>query len=74
MSHSPPTTTVNDTDMAKPRLITIPISEQHGVCELCFCDWEHGARGEGDFWDLVEQEVERRLQEGSVDYSVQPEV
>ena len=30
-------------------------------------DWERGARGEGDFWDIVEQEVERRLEEGSVD-------
>ncbi|KAJ6624081.1 hypothetical protein B0H10DRAFT_2008415 [Mycena sp. CBHHK59/15] len=30
-------------------------------------DWERGARGEGDFWDLVEREVERRLEEGSVD-------
>lgn len=26
-------------------------------------DWERGARGEGDFWDLVEREVERRLRE-----------
>ena len=24
-------------------------------------DWERGARGEGDFWDLVEREVERRF-------------
>jgi hypothetical protein len=24
-------------------------------------DWERGARGEGDFWDIVEEEVERRL-------------
>ena len=30
-------------------------------------DWERGARGEDDFWDLVEREVERRLKEGSVD-------
>jgi len=29
-------------------------------------DWERGARGEGDFWDLVERELERRLEEGSV--------
>jgi len=29
-------------------------------------DWERGARGEDDFWDLVEQEVERRLKERSV--------
>lgn len=28
-------------------------------------DWERGARGGSDFWDLVEQEVERRLQDGS---------
>lgn len=28
-------------------------------------DWERGARGQGDFWDLVEQEVARRLDEGS---------
>jgi len=32
-------------------------------------DWERGARGEDDFWDLVEQEVERRLEEGSVSES-----
>lgn len=30
-------------------------------------DWERGARGKGDFWNLVEREVERRLEEGSVD-------
>ena len=24
-------------------------------------DWERGARGQGDFWDLVEREVDRRL-------------
>lgn len=30
-------------------------------------DWERGARGEGDFWNVVEREVERRLGEGSVD-------
>lgn len=30
-------------------------------------DWERGTRGEGDFWDLVEREVERRLEEGLVD-------
>ena len=30
-------------------------------------DWERGARGEGDFWNVVEQEVERRLGEGSLD-------
>jgi len=29
-------------------------------------DWERGARGEGDFWDLVEREVGRRLKKGSV--------
>jgi len=29
-------------------------------------DWERGARGEGDFWDLVERESKRRLEEGSV--------
>lgn len=29
-------------------------------------DWERGARGEGDFWDAVEVEVERRLREGPV--------
>jgi hypothetical protein len=27
-------------------------------------DWERGARGGGDFWDVVEQEVKRRLEEG----------
>ena len=27
-------------------------------------DWQRGARGEGDFWDIVEREVERRLREG----------
>ena len=30
-------------------------------------DWERGARGGGDFWDVVEQEVKRRLDEVSVD-------
>jgi hypothetical protein len=30
-------------------------------------DWERGAKGELDFWDLVEDEVERRLEEGSVE-------
>ena len=32
-------------------------------------DWERGARGEGDFWDLVEREVEERLGDpaGTVD-------
>lgn len=28
-------------------------------------DWERGARGKGDFWDGVEDEVERRLRDGS---------
>ena len=28
-------------------------------------DWERGARGEGDFWDLVEREVERRIEKES---------
>jgi hypothetical protein len=37
------------------------------LSEIPEYDWERGARGEGDFWDLVEQEVERRLEEGSVD-------
>ncbi len=27
-------------------------------------DWKRGARGEGDFWNVVEDEVERRLQDG----------
>ncbi|KAM6500031.1 hypothetical protein JOM56_003045 [Amanita muscaria] len=27
-------------------------------------DWERGARGKGDFWNLVEREVERRLEDG----------
>ena len=27
-------------------------------------DWEYGARGKGDFWNAVEDEVERRLREG----------
>jgi hypothetical protein len=30
-------------------------------------DWERGARGEGDFWDLVEREAKRRLKGESVD-------
>ena len=25
--------------------------------EIPQCDWERGARGEGDFWDLVKREV-----------------
>ena len=28
-------------------------------------DWKRGARGEDDFWNVVEDEVERRLQDGS---------
>lgn len=27
-------------------------------------DWEHGARGGGDFWNVVEREVKRRLEQG----------
>ena len=30
-------------------------------------DWERGARGKGDFWNLVEREVNRRLKDGLVD-------
>jgi hypothetical protein len=30
-------------------------------------DWERGARDEGDFWDLVEREVKRRLKDGLVE-------
>ena len=30
-------------------------------------DWERGARGGGDFWDVVEQEIKRRLEEMSAD-------
>jgi hypothetical protein len=29
--------------------------------EIPELDWERGARGEGDFWDIVEREVEGRL-------------
>jgi hypothetical protein len=29
-------------------------------------DWERGARGEGDFWDLVERETKRHLEAESV--------
>lgn len=28
------------------------------------CDWERGARGQGDFWDVVEGEVKRGLRVG----------
>ena len=38
------------------------------LLELSLRDWERGARGMGDFWDLVEREVERRL-EGRLDGS-----
>ena len=34
--------------------------------EILEHDWEQGTKGEG-FWDLVEQEVERRLGEGPVE-------
>jgi hypothetical protein len=37
------------------------------LSEIPEYDWEQGVRGEGDFWDLVEREVERRLDEGSVE-------
>lgn len=33
-------------------------------------DWERGARGEGDFWNLVEREVEKRLGERPVDLTL----
>jgi hypothetical protein len=33
------------------------------LLELPEYDWERGARGEGDFWDVVEREVARRLVE-----------
>ncbi|KJA20418.1 hypothetical protein HYPSUDRAFT_203734 [Hypholoma sublateritium FD-334 SS-4] len=35
------------------------------LSEIPRADWERGARGGGDFWDVVEEEVERRLQDGS---------
>ncbi|KAF8626700.1 hypothetical protein AX15_004724 [Amanita polypyramis BW_CC] len=35
------------------------------LSELPTDDWERGVKGQGDFWDVVEQEVERRLAEGS---------
>jgi hypothetical protein len=37
------------------------------LSEIPIYDWKEGARGEGDFWDVVEREVERRLEESSVD-------
>ncbi|KJA13461.1 hypothetical protein HYPSUDRAFT_209531 [Hypholoma sublateritium FD-334 SS-4] len=33
--------------------------------KIPLCDWEQGARGEVDFWDVVEDEVEKRLQDNS---------
>ena len=33
------------------------------LSEIPAHDWERGARGGGDFWDVVEQEVKRRLEE-----------
>ena len=30
-------------------------------------DWERGARGQGNFWELVEQEAKTRLTERLVD-------
>ena len=33
--------------------------------KIPLCNWEQGARGEGDFWDVVEEEVEKRLQDVS---------
>jgi len=56
-------------DTLIPQLITALISEQYGVCGSYLCrgfrsmlhDWEQGAREEGDFWDLVEQDVKRRF-------------
>ena len=29
-------------------------------------DWEWGAQGEGDFWNVVEQEVERLLEQDAI--------
>ena len=37
------------------------------LSDMPLYDWERGARGGEDFWDLVEEEIERRLEEGSVD-------
>ncbi|KAF8624564.1 hypothetical protein AX15_005811 [Amanita polypyramis BW_CC] len=37
------------------------------LSKIPVCDWERGARGQGDFWDVVEREVEKRLQEGSIE-------
>ncbi len=33
--------------------------------KIPLCNWEQGARGEGDFWDVVEEEVEKRLRDMS---------
>ena len=35
------------------------------LARIPFSDWERGARGQGDFWDEVEDEVERRLRGAS---------
>ena len=63
--------TVKCTDASTPRL-RIPLrSEQYGVYLLCFCPQYrvmtgNKPQGERDFWDVVEQEVKRLIEEESV--------
>ncbi len=47
---------IHDTPELDPRVVVLS--------NLPPSDWEYGARGKGDFWSAVEDEVERRLREG----------
>ncbi len=47
---------IHDTPDLDPRVVLLS--------NLPPSDWEYGARGKGDFWNAVEDEVERRLREG----------
>ena len=47
---------IHDTPELDPRVVRLS--------NLPPSDWEFGARGKGDFWNTVEDEVERRLFEG----------
>jgi len=53
------TTTVNNAPHTRARY---PVRVVF-LSEMSIYDWDRGARGEGDFWDVVEQEVQRCLAE-----------
>ena len=43
------------------------------LSNISMYDWDRGARGEADFWDVVEREVKRRLEEESIVHDGHPE-